>query len=464
MASTLLRPPDAFLSYTRNDDEYTGGQITMFRQHLELAVQAVTGKPFVIFQDVDGIGLGEHWQDKLDLMINQAQFFLPMITPSFFESRPCRAELEHFLKAERQAGRNDLILPIYCLDTDVLEDEAQRANDPLAQLIHERQGHDWRGMIFQPFETPDVKISLQRLARKIREASKRQRIVSPTKSTTSPSQPVRMPETGAVFRDVTAPWCPELVLIPPGTFQMGSPEGEEEREPSESPRHQVAIERRFALGRCPVTRGEFATFVQDTGHRGKGLFVHRNNLWRLDRTADWQSPGFAQTANDPVVGVNRSDALAYLAWLSDKTGKRYDLPSEAMWEYACRAGTTTPFGTGRIITTDQANYDGKVAYGGVMTGAWREATTEVAHFPPNAFGLHDMHGNVWEWCADRWHGSYEGAPSDGTAWLTGNGSRYVVRGGSWLNAPHLLRSARRFPLVSDVRYHNVGFRCARLLD
>ncbi len=455
--------PDAFLSYTRSDDAYTGGQITSFRQHLELAVRAVTGKPFTIFQDVDGIGLGEHWPDKLDRMLDRTRFFMPFLTPSYFESRPCRAELERFLDAERRAGRNDLILPVYFIEAELLEDGALRSGDPLAELLHERQRHDWRRLLFEPFDGREVRLSLQKLAREIRDAERRHHEGSPTPAAQAPALS-GTPSPGKTFRDVDASWCPEMVILPPGSFRMGSPEDEIERERHEDPQHGVVIEKPFALGRCPVTRGEFAEFAEETGHEGGGVHVHGGDLWKLDPDADWRSPGFAQTDRHPVVGVSRDDALAYLAWLSEKTGRRYELPSEAMWEFACRAGSATPFWTGRAITADQANFDGTIPYGGVVAGRWRQRTTDVTAFPANPFGLHDMHGNVWEWCADRWHGSHEGAPGDGSARLAGKSLRYVVRGGSWLNGPELLRSAKRYPIAGDLRYYNVGLRCARLKD
>lgn len=471
----MVPKPDAFLSYTRGDDEYSGGQITMFRKHLERAVRAVTGQPFVIFQDAEGIGLGEHWPEMLATMLDRTRFFIPMVTPSFFESEPCRDELQRFLEAERRAGRNDLILPIYCIEAYILEEETLRSEDPLAALLHDRQRHDWRDLLFEPFDTKAVQVSLQNLARKVSVAKRRtiqaavhsraQRPVVERASVPEPSPPdsfFRSP--GTIFRDVEAPWCPEMVVIPSGSFVMGSPAAEPGRQVNEDPEHLVTIEKPFALGRYPVTRGEFAAFAKETGHEGRGAYLLKDDIWKLEEKADWLSPGFKQTDRHPVVCVSHEDALTYLAWLSDKTSERYDLPSEAAWEYACRAGTIMPFWTGGTIGSDQANYDGNMPYGGGRKGVWRKKTTGVDHFPANPFGLHDMHGNVWEWCADRWHGNYEGAPVDGAGWFAGNSARRVLRGGSWINAAQLLRSARRYPIVLGFRYYNVGFRCARVLD
>jgi len=146
--------------------------------------------------------------------------------------------------------------------------------------------------------------------------------------------------------------------------------------------------------------------------------------------------------------------------LSKKLGQPYTLPSEAQWEYACRAGTTTPFYFGDTITTDLANYDGDYTYGSGPKGTYRKKTTEVGSFPPNGFGLYDMHGNVWEWCLDYFHDSYEGAPTDGSAWVTGGDSNLrMLRGGSWDNNPRLCRCAFRVDYGPDYRSDTVvGFR------
>jgi formylglycine-generating enzyme required for sulfatase activity len=161
-----------------------------------------------------------------------------------------------------------------------------------------------------------------------------------------------------------------------------------------------------------------------------------------------------------VERVTWHDAIEFCARLSKQTGREYRLPSEAEWEYACRAGTTTPFHFGETITTDLANYDGTRTYGSGPNGQYRKQTTEVGSFKvANAFGLYDMHGNVWEWCLDHWHENYNGAPADGSAWVTGgNASRRVLRGGSWNNGPGNCRSAHRSRFEPGNRDSNLGFR------
>jgi hypothetical protein len=168
------RPPDAFLSYTRFDDQHDGGAISALCRRLASAVQAVTGAPFDIFQDVEGIGIGEHWPGKLDRMLDHARFFIPILTPSYFTSRPCRDELSKFLRAEADRGRNDLVLPIYYIECDVLEEEDLRAADPLTSTIHERQRQDWRDLRYETFRSRGVRRALECLAREIVKARKRE--------------------------------------------------------------------------------------------------------------------------------------------------------------------------------------------------------------------------------------------------------------------------------------------------
>jgi formylglycine-generating enzyme required for sulfatase activity len=157
--------------------------------------------------------------------------------------------------------------------------------------------------------------------------------------------------------------------------------------------------------------------------------------------------------------VTWDDAVEFCQKLSKQTGREYRLPSEAEWEYACRAGTTTPFHFGPTITTDLVNYDGDYTYGSAPKGQYREQTTEVGSFPANNFGLYDLHGNVWEWCLDHWHNNYEGAPTNGSAWFSSDENALrLLRGGSWFNIPRTCRSANRDRYARDVQYNGVGFR------
>jgi formylglycine-generating enzyme required for sulfatase activity len=254
---------------------------------------------------------------------------------------------------------------------------------------------------------------------------------------------------------------PALVLIQAGRFQMGSAEHERKIAMQagaqqgwlarETPQHWVGIERAFALGRYPVTVGEWRAFVQATG-------------WQRQGEVDWSSPGFAQTDAHPVVGITWHDAQRYLHWLSLCTGQRYRLPSEAQWEYACRAGTRTAFNFGDSISTGVANYDGNFSYNDSPRGLYRKGTTPAGSFDPNPWGLYDMHGNVWEWVQDVVHDNYEGAPPDGRAWEEGGDQvRRILRGGCWLYNPRYLRSALRNGFSAVLSNDIVGFRVLREL-
>ncbi|WP_017714841.1 SUMF1/EgtB/PvdO family nonheme iron enzyme [Kamptonema formosum] len=224
----------------------------------------------------------------------------------------------------------------------------------------------------------------------------------------------------------------EMVYIAGGTFQMGSADGEGSRD--ERPRHQVTV-KAFFLGKYPITQEQWQAVMGNNPSDYKG-------------------------AKRPVENVSWNDAVEFCSRLSQKTGTTYRLPSEAEWEYACRAGTTTPFHFGETITPDLVNYNGNNPYGSAPKGLYRQETTPVGSFPPNAFGLYDMHGNVWEWCSDPWHGSYQGAPSDGSSWEASGNDNRVHRGGSWGNRAVLCRSASRDWNSAGDRYGSLGFRAA----
>ncbi len=232
---------------------------------------------------------------------------------------------------------------------------------------------------------------------------------------------------------------PLMVVIPAGRFVMDSPPDEPGRSDSEGPQHEVRIAKPFALGVYAVTFDDYDRYCDATKH------------------AKPEDRGWGRS-NRPVINVSGEEAQAYCAWLSQQTGRIYRLPSEAEWEYACRAGTDTPFHFGARISTDQANFDGNSTYNGSAKGEYRKQTVPVGTFPPNAFGLYDMHGNVWEWCQDAWHGNYNGAPTDGSAWEPGGTVARVVRGGFWRRFPALARSAARLSLAPADRYGLIGFR------
>jgi formylglycine-generating enzyme required for sulfatase activity len=259
----------------------------------------------------------------------------------------------------------------------------------------------------------------------------------------------------------------QLVEIPAGRFLMGSPPSEKGHREHEAPQHEVTLES-FFLGRTPITQAqwrEVAGWVEGPGER-----------WGLDLSGKLEPSRFRGDSK-PVENVNWFEAMEFCSRLSQRSGKTYTLPSEAQWEYACRAGTTTPFHVGETLSDGLANYIAEVTYGRGHKGRSRVATNVVARFPANAWGLHDMHGNVWEWCADHWHDSYDlrqwKAPGDCSPWLDaaeagleaekwqrGDARRRVLRGGSWCSDPLRCRSASRGDAYPNGTYINVsiGFR------
>lgn len=264
----------------------------------------------------------------------------------------------------------------------------------------------------------------------------------------------RLP-TGTVFRDVPELWCPQMVMIPKGVFFMGSAETEIGRSNGEGPQHQVTIDRPFGLGRYPVQRSEYATFAKAACHKSKGAMVYlgfEDFGYRDD--ADWtKSYAGASTNTDrcPVNCVSLEDVRLYCAWLSQRTNQVYKLPSEAEWEYACRAGTITSYHFGNAI---DSNF--------VWSNENFLDITEVGRFPANEFGLFDMHGLVWEWCEDRWHENYSHAPVDGSCWIKGGDRQYVCRGGSSFSEGKELRSAHRSKCDVAHRNEELGFRLVRI--
>jgi formylglycine-generating enzyme required for sulfatase activity len=305
-----------------------------------------------------------------------------------------------------------------------------------------------------------------------------------------------------------------MVVVPAGTFLMGSSSADTERDfaavpptpeavmgrwlsvgsteaamatkfmARERPQHSVTIARNFALGKFPVTTGEFAAFIRETKLQTAACFIQFRRAG--DYTgAGWQQPGFASTDRDPVVCVNWYDAQAYVNWLNKKVAGNiakdvqgpYRLPGEAEWEYAARAGTQSARWWGDPIGVDNAKCNGCQAPcvqverlnvphadkpSQCAAEKWR--TSPVGRFPGNPFGLYDMQGNVWQLTGDCWNETYEGAPKDGRPWLTGNCDRHPIRGGGWVNAPWALRSATRTDASINSAANSSGFRVAKTLQ
>ena len=303
---------------------------------------------------------------------------------------------------------------------------------------------------------------------------------------------------GTRFRDCADDnLCPWLRVLPPGRFLMGSSEKEQGHQADESPQHEVAIPARFAVMEAEVTRGQFAQFVQEQKYQTTGgCYSWVNGKWDLNAKADWRNPGFEQTDQHPVVCINWDDASAYARWLSGKTGKSYRLLSEAEWEYAARAGSTSRWSFGdreedlctyanvydeaswpraqpKQDPSQQAQSNRSSSNSFDLDSLLRPAacrdgfkyTAPVKTYRPNAWGLYDLHGNAWEWVADCWHEDYKGAPSNGSAWTSScaGGDRRVLRGGGWNDFPGGTRSAYRDWGAPDDRGSGTGLRLARTL-
>jgi formylglycine-generating enzyme required for sulfatase activity len=259
--------------------------------------------------------------------------------------------------------------------------------------------------------------------------------------------------------------CPEMVLVPAGEFMMGSPKSEPERYAQEGPQHRAKIDHPFALGKLKVTREQFDAFVRETNYSiGDSCYTIESGQVEERAGRSFRNPGFVQETNHPAVCVNWDDAKAYVAWLARKTGKNYRLPSESEWEYAARAGTTTPFWWGTTITTEQANYDGSTIYDGGSKGENREKTVAADDFKPNAWGLYQVHGNAFEWVEDCWNENYTNAPTDGSAIVAGNCARRVRRAGAWNYPASTLRSAYRDSRPASTRGSNLSLRVARTVN
>ena len=373
-----------------------------------------------------------------------------------------------YTNAEPIAKRHLILLPkqatladVTILKNDALEAEAEQDYELAEQL--------WvRVLTVSPGDRQAIK-AIQRLAVKVASMPNRPApSAAPVagRSTTVPTPPVAPPPTPTIpsfefevvtvdakgqensrkrgqaqyfTEDLGAGVGLDLVSIPGGSFQMGSAEGKGEA--NERPQHSVTV-KPFLIGKYPVTQAQWKRAAA---------------LPKVQTDLDSDPAGF-KGENRPIEQVSWHDAIEFCARLSQKTRREYRLPTEAEWEYACRAGTSTPFHFGDTITTGLANYDGNYTWASAPKGNYRKQTTDVGRFFPNAFGLHDMHGNVWEWCLDRWHSDYKGAPINESAWITNGSSSRLLRGGSWFNNPRLCRSANRSGYDPDVRYNGLGFR------
>jgi formylglycine-generating enzyme required for sulfatase activity len=408
-----------FFSYSREDDAASDGSLSALRLVIQRELSAQLGRSrttFRLWQDQEAIAPGRLWESEIKAAVEQAVFFIPIVTPRAVNSHYCKFEFEAFLARENALGRTDLIFPLLYIRVPALESEAEWRKDPLLSIIGLRQYVDWRRFRHADVRTPSVREAIAHFCEKIVEAlrepwvspekrrkqqeidikqrtqdeKRRAEVVQQTKEETRRVSAARKADADrpdfAVFRD--APFAPELVVIRAGEFIMGSPVSEEGRFLAglivPGPQHRVSISERFAIGRYPVTFDEYDRFCEAKGQKSP-----EDEGWGRGRR--------------PAINVSWDDAQAYIAWLSQETGRAYRLPSEAEWEFACRAGTTTRYSIGDAIAPDKANY--------VVSRLAR--TREVGAYPANPWSLHDMHGNVWEWVEDDWHINYQGRRATG---------------------------------------------------
>lgn len=402
---------DIFICYSRSD-----------RALADQLVQRLSAAGWSVFIDVQ-TRVGERWHKAIQREMEAAQAFVALWSERSVDS-------DYVLEEAEYGKRKGILFPAFIEPVDFPYGFSRIQTTDLI---------GWAG------ETnhPGLAQLLDALRRQLggREAPP---LPFPATLPSSPDTSVTSGFTaGQTFRDPlkSGGEGPLMVVIPAGRFRMGSPADEPECEESEGPQHEVIIGQPFAIGVHTVTFDDYDRYADVSGSQKPGGAWGRGSL--------------------PVINVSWDDAQAYSQWLGEQTGRAYRLPSEAEWEYACRAGTTTPFHYGSQITTDQANFNGGFMYNGSVEGKWRVHTVPVGSFPPNAFGLHDMHGNVWEWCQDPWHEDYQGAPADGSVWEAGGSSFRVVRGGSWYYTPADCRAAHRARFASIIRDLSIGFRVRR---
>jgi formylglycine-generating enzyme required for sulfatase activity len=440
-----------FISYRRDDGAGYAGRV---HDRLEREF----GRD-LLFMDVDAIPLGVNFVTVLEEEVTKCDVLLAIIGSGWLDARDDdgkrRLDNPHdYIRIEIAAAlkRGIPVIPILMEGTRV--PKADQLPDDLKDLVL-RNGLDVRHASFHN----DMDILVCSL--RGRESAQQPTPATPTvmdrmcvegrikvdaKIVQGALDGWFLPGNGKVewFQDYEG--APEMVVVPAGSFTMGSPTNEKERGDDEGPQHLVTFSRPFAVGKFAVTFDEWDACVADNECRG---YKPSDRGWGRSRR--------------PVINVSWDDANAFVAWLSGKTGKPYRLPSEAEREYVTRAGTTTPFWWVKSISPQQANYNGTYSYGNGPKGEYRQRTLPVDSFGQNPWGLYQVHGNVWEWTADCYNSSYNGAPADGSAWTDGDCRRRVVRDGAWDNDPRYLRSAQRVRYSTGTSENFLGFRVARTL-
>ena len=465
--------PIGFWSYHRQDGALSDGRMGRLHELLEQEIYSLVAEKVTIFRDVT-MDTGTLWEKRIEDELDKASFMVAIVTPGFLRSEWCAREVKRFHAREKLLGR-ELIFPVEYIDVGEYRTRRRHLvkDASVLDLLVSRYMLKFAEHRHEEPRTPAIRRIVEKLAKEIDTAL-------------NADDDAPAPTVTAVLKASPSPSAfpeQEMVHISRGSFWMGATDAELKREKvptqwrkEEQPRHKVTIGRDFALGKYPVTRGEFARFVAETGYAvpkpvrilvpGKG--------WIDSNSHDWRDPGFPQDDQHPVVCVNHIDAKSYAAWLSGKTGKTFRLPSEAEWEYACRARTETArfWGDDR----DSARLYANVADASLARALKEKPdperfftfddgfdfTSPVGTFRANPWGLHDMLGNVWEYLADDWIDNYTTGPSNETPRTTTGSDRLrVVRGASWNDNPWIVRSASRGR--SDDRSASTGFRLARTL-
>ena len=447
------------------------------------------------------ISAGSEWENAIDIHLNSAQIILLLISADFMASDYCYG-VEMNKAMERHQGNEAIVIPIILrpvywqitkfsqlqalpedgkpVITWKHQDEAfldivqgiknvtqslnnqpivevknreqvtENSEETLTEFVVEKDINNKSYPVCQPQLITDYLSSLPNHLTSVTH----QQFQFPVITVNNQGKEInRVTKTAAYFTEYLGRGINlEMVYIPGGTFMMGTEDEEIERLVNkyksnrfrrEQPIHQVTV-KPFYMGKFQVTQAQWQE-VADWGKIDKELKLN---------------PSYLQGNNLPVETVSWFDAVEFCQRLSKKTGREYRLPSEAQWEYACRAGTTAPFHFGETITGKLANYRASEIFAQELKGEYRRKTTSVGTFTPNNFGLYDMHGNVWEWCADSWHENYQGTPNDDGVWeVNGNSNFHVVRGGSWGRFPDYCRSAYRGDTIRRVDFsYTLGFR------
>ena len=504
-ASVAPLKPTGFWSYHRPDGGHSDGRMARLHALLEGEIRGRVGEAVRIFRDEETLRVGAEWEREINDELDRSSFLIAVVTPGFLRSKWCCDEVLRFRQREAALGRHDLIFPIHYIDVaDFRAHRRGECHDPaVLDLLYQRQLLPFENFRHDDTSDPTVRRIIGRLARDIYarlyaldEAPAAPADAAPVSTVSraraaGSSAPRPVPPSTLASAPRPAPSGevdPEMARIEPKPFIMGVSDAEEAREnvPKDYrgralPQRKVTIARDFWIGRYPVTRGEFAHFIAESGYDiPKGAYTYVVGMgWAQSAAHDWRDPGFPQDDRHPVVCVNHDDASAYTRWLSDKTGRHYRLPTEAEWEYAARAGTTTArfWGDDRDGARRHANVadrslmrEWKMQFDPEQFFDWDDGfpfTAPVGSFDPNPLGLYDMLGNVWEWTQDHWHDNYKGAPTDGSAWTTG-GSKdgeglRVLRGGAWDNDPWGVRAGARLGDHGGGRDSVAGFRLARTL-